>query len=130
MDMMKFRASQVLNVMDILLTSMGDVYAVLNYMTGDDLYTHQLPRAARWVRPIIEEQHPWIVEELAYVNKFPWDAMSRDHAKVVADLIATGVDDFYGEVTLTPRPDLWSRQDPISELLEMTDKPVLVAVAP
>jgi len=128
--MMKFRASQVLNVMDILLTSMGDVYAVLNYMTGDDLYTHQLPRAARWVRPIIEEQHPWIVEELAYVNKFPWDAMSRDHAKVVADLIATGVDDFYGEVTLTPRPDLWSRQDPISELLEMTDKPVLVAVAP
>lgn len=37
---------------------MDDVYAILNFMTQDDLYTHQLPRAIRECRPFLERQHP------------------------------------------------------------------------
>jgi hypothetical protein len=35
------------------------VYTILNYMTEDDLYTHQLPRAAAQCRPYLYEQFPW-----------------------------------------------------------------------
>lgn len=32
---------------------MGGVYEILNYLTGDNLFTHQLPRAGR-------EEEPWL----------------------------------------------------------------------
>lgn len=39
---------------------MGGVYRILNFMTGDNLYTHQLPRAAQECRSALEAQHPWV----------------------------------------------------------------------
>ena len=32
-----------------LLTKIGNVYKILNYMTGDNLFTHQLPRVSKEV---------------------------------------------------------------------------------
>jgi hypothetical protein len=37
---------------------MDGVYDILNFMTGDDLYTHQLPRAADECRPYLAKQFP------------------------------------------------------------------------
>ncbi len=37
---------------------MAAVYEVLDFMTGDKLFTHQLPRAGRECAPRILEQHP------------------------------------------------------------------------
>jgi|SRR6185369_9185846 len=37
------------------------VYDILNFMTGDSLYTHQLPRASRECSPFILAQHPQLV---------------------------------------------------------------------
>jgi hypothetical protein len=34
------------------------VYRILNHMTGDDLYTHQLPRACDECAPVLLAQHP------------------------------------------------------------------------
>lgn len=34
------------------------VYDILNFMTGDNLFTHQLPRAQDECRPRLLEQHP------------------------------------------------------------------------
>lgn len=34
------------------------VYDILNWMTGDDLFTHQLPRAGRACEPWLIEQYP------------------------------------------------------------------------
>lgn len=34
------------------------VYKILNFMTGDKLWTHQLPRAGRECRPHLLRQHP------------------------------------------------------------------------
>ncbi|MER7280561.1 hypothetical protein ABT369_39590 [Dactylosporangium sp. NPDC000244] len=37
---------------------MGGLYDILNWMTGDDLMTHQLPRASRECAPDLRRQHP------------------------------------------------------------------------
>jgi hypothetical protein len=41
---------------------MDGVYRILNFMTGDDLFTHQLPRASRECRPALLAQHPELAE--------------------------------------------------------------------
>lgn len=38
------------------------VYEILNYMTGDNLYTHQLPRVCRECRPFLLKQHPQLAQ--------------------------------------------------------------------
>jgi len=40
---------------------MDDMYDILNFMTQDELWTHQLPRACRAVRPVILGRHPDLV---------------------------------------------------------------------
>jgi hypothetical protein len=42
----------------ILLTDIGNVYEILDYMTDDQLFTHQLPRVGREMEPILLEQFP------------------------------------------------------------------------
>jgi len=37
---------------------MDGVYDILNYMTGCNLYTHQLPEASNKCRPYLLQQHP------------------------------------------------------------------------
>ena len=39
---------------------MDAVYDILNYMTGDNLFTHQLPRAYDECRPWLIRQHAWL----------------------------------------------------------------------
>lgn len=36
----------------------GGVYEILNFMTGDNLYTHQLPRVGRECAPYLLKQFP------------------------------------------------------------------------
>ena len=38
------------------------VYDILNYMTGNDSFTHQLPRAFKECAPSLKAQHPDLVE--------------------------------------------------------------------
>ena len=41
-----------------LLAPMSEVHALLDHMTGDQLYTHQLPRAAGECAPELLRRHP------------------------------------------------------------------------
>ena len=41
---------------------MDGLYDILNWMTGDNLFTHQLPRACRECAPRLLEQHPGLAE--------------------------------------------------------------------
>lgn len=41
-----------------LLCDMDGVYRALNFLTGENLYTHQLPRAFRVAAPFVAQQHP------------------------------------------------------------------------
>jgi hypothetical protein len=60
---MKFDLGTVLSITDgHLFTDIGNVYKILNFMTGDDLFTHQLPRAMDECAPVIVKQYPHLSE--------------------------------------------------------------------
>jgi len=65
MENQKFDLGTVLTITTgVLLTEICNVYKILDYMTGDHLFTHQIPRVGRECEPIILEQYP----QLASVN--------------------------------------------------------------
>lgn len=59
-----FALGDILSITSGALVSrdhMDGVYRILNFMTGDDLFTHQLPRASDECRPALSAQHPQLV---------------------------------------------------------------------
>ena len=94
-------------------THIDGVYAILNYMTGDKLFTHQLPRACRECEPWLRRQFPWL-------NEIRADGVGRDNWQQWLDkCIAT-----YGEhhdVEPIPQDD-HDRIDPLADLQEMVGK--------
>lgn len=64
-DTRSFHISDVLSAYSGYLVStrhMDGVYEVLNYLTGDNLFTHQLPRAMDECKDWLESQHPILKE--------------------------------------------------------------------
>jgi len=94
------------------------VYDVLNFLTRDNLFTHQLPRAFRECQPWVLRQHP----QLASVDA---SAVNADNLN---DWLAQQEALFGPALTLEPIPrDDHAMRDPLAELLEMAgDKPVIV----
>lgn len=89
---------------------MDAVYDVLNHLTGDNLFTHQLPRALDACLPSVLAQHP----DLAAIQ--PGDVPAD------ADLIWPWLDAMeakYGKTrSLVPVAD-WEHQDPIEEACDI-----------
>src|SRR4051812_24177917 len=59
--MKQFHISDVLSVTTGRLVSsrhMDGIYEILNFLTGDNLFTHQLPRAMRECEPWLKTQFP------------------------------------------------------------------------
>ena len=87
-----FHIGDVLSITDGHLVSprhIQGVYEILNWMTGESLFTHQLPRASRECRPSLVEQFP----DLAAVV-FPSE-LRGDEAAIFAWLEAAVA--LYGE---------------------------------
>lgn len=87
---------------------MDGVYDTLNFLTGDNLFTHQLPRAGRAVQPFVLDQHPQLaplVDDVNVVNTENWRAWLDEQ-------IAR-----YGEtLELSPIPaSAWTHVGPIEE---------------
>jgi len=64
--MKRFHISDVLSVTTGRLVSyrhMDGVYAILNFLTGDNLFTHQLPRAMDECRPWLRTQFPKLMAD-------------------------------------------------------------------
>ena len=64
--MKSFHISDVLSVTTGRLVStrhMDGVYAVLNFLTGDDLFTHQLPRTMDECKPWLRTQFPQLMDD-------------------------------------------------------------------
>ncbi|MFA4050928.1 MULTISPECIES: DUF7736 domain-containing protein [Mycobacteroides] len=105
----------------MLARDIGDIYELLNFMTGDNLFTHQLPRAAGECKPALLEQHPQLAD--IAVPDLP------DANAYMAYL--AGLEDTYdAELAVTPLPDDdHTHIDPLSELADMMpDKPMIVVV--
>lgn len=57
----RFHVSDILSITTDRLVStrhLEGVYEICNFMTGDNLFTHQLPRASRECAPELIKQHP------------------------------------------------------------------------
>jgi hypothetical protein len=86
---------------------MDGLYRILNYLTGDNLMTHQLGRAAETCRPALIRQHPWLAdvappEDIDMPDLFAWLAAQES---------------IHGDaLILAPIAD-WRRVDPIGELV-------------
>lgn len=105
-----------------LLCPIEDVYAILNHMTRDSLYTHQLPRAMR-------ECAPWLlrwVPDLATVDTTPLDMLIADQGPqagcqhYVQGLQHAGMPETY-DVSQIPADD-HTYCDPVGELESLMGK--------
>lgn len=98
------------------------VYDILNFMSGDSLFTHQLPRVADEARPVLLAAHPQLssVDENAEINADNVDAW-------LAAQVA-----LFGETLPVPKlnEDQHERIDPMSELAEKVHPSRIIAVSP
>ncbi|MBP5684567.1 MAG: hypothetical protein J6X02_04865 [Bacilli bacterium] len=97
-----------------LFTSMDDIHDILSYLTGNKLYTHQLPRAEDFAQPYILSLYP----ELKGVG-VDVEIHSAEDAKAFVDEQKK----IFGEkLPLRPMPKSngYSYVDPIEEAVEMT----------
>ena len=117
---MKFNIGTVLSIShDRLLTNMDNVYKILNYMLDDSLFTHQLPRAARFCQKFVIAEHPQLEEWNDFdkqVNTDNW----REFVKKAETM-------FGKELEISKVPGgVWTYKEPVEELAEMVGKDKII----
>lgn len=100
---------------------MDGVYDTLNFLTGDSLFTHQLPRAGRAVQPFVLDQHP----QLALLAEAVKNVTAENWRAWLDEQIA-----LYGEtLELEPLPaSAWLTVDPLVEAEMMIGKDKIIPV--
>jgi hypothetical protein len=109
----QFHIGDVLSITTGALVShdhMGGIYSILDWMTGETLFTHQLPRALEAAQPVLKEAFPTLAE-----IEFPKYLEGGEK-----DAIFTWVDtqgELYGELWEVPKlaEGVYVPMDPISE---------------
>lgn len=120
--------SKVFPIADVLGTITGrllgkidGIYQVSEFMCGEPVWTHQLPRVGREIRPAVLRQHPQlapVIDEAEVVTPDNWQAMLMGWVKR-----------FGPTITLQPMTiDDHERIDPVSELAEMVPPDRIVVV--
>lgn len=128
-DTRDFHLGDILSVTTGRLVSprhIDGVYDVLNFMTGDDLMTHQLPRAAGECKEPLLAQHP----DLRAIQVPYFGAESRDEAEeAVARWLAEQVATYGQTRAITPlAAEDHTHIDPITELQAMRENPQIVVI--
>lgn len=138
METKRFSIGAVLTITtEKFLCEVGELYGILNWMTSDELFTHQLPRASRECKPFLLDWFP----DLAYFGSDEalkrldgmLSGMTNDELKkhgkgVIEDWIKStnAVPEFY-DVRKIPSSS-HPVKHPLSELAEMVDpKKIIVA---
>lgn len=110
----------------------GPVYEILNYLTDDDLFTHQLPRAGRACEGHVRALCPWTVspEADALLEWLAKELEQGADAKLAVDGLLAEAEAKWGAWhELTPLPEgAWKYRDPFSELIDMAGGPESVVV--
>jgi hypothetical protein len=138
METRQFHLGDILSISHERLVSprhIGGVYDILNFMTGDNLFTHQLPRASRECKPWLLRQLPFLatpeitraVDELGAALDLTGDKGDRE--KVVKKWLAGMVKKYGKTHPVQPiPPDDHDRVNPITELEEMAGKDRVIVV--
>lgn len=96
-----------------LACPMTDAVQALNGLLDDNLMTHQLSRAARYVMPYVVEACPW-VKQIP-----PMPAIEVESPEKATELLSGWVQLIaaqYGEIHTIPDPSgQWERIDPLKE---------------
>ena len=123
MNTREFSLGAVLSVTTgCLMCKMEDVYEILNWMTGDSLFTHQLPRAADECRAPLLEQHPQLKD-------IDTKDITRDN---VIQRLAELQGQYGATLAVAPLAEGGHRYiDPVTEAMEMfgSDRVIPVTVA-
>lgn len=120
----QFHLGDVLSVTTGFLVAprgMEAMYDLLDYMTGDSLFTHQLPRAARECAPELLRQYPKLAEV-----EVPAEFTGEAHALAwLAEQVAV-----FGEhLDVDPLAEVdHTRIDPLTELASMVGTDRIIAV--
>lgn len=119
-----FHIGDILSITGEKLVSprlIGGVYDILNYMTGDNLYTHQLTRARLECRPFLLKQHP----QLANVDE------STVTMETWRPWLDERIAEFGETLPVDPLPEhAHEFIDPISELAEKVHPDKIFIVKP
>jgi hypothetical protein len=113
-----FTLGQVLSIVTTrLMCDMSGVYAILNHMTGQSLFTHQLLLAKDKCEPVLQAAFPSLAAiDLSVVTRENW-------ATVLDDLART-----HGNAFEVPTLEGWVYSDPIESAIDMFGKDKVITV--
>jgi hypothetical protein len=123
--MREFDLGDILTITEGSLVSprhMEGVHDILDYMTGDQLFTHALIRAANTCKPALLAQHP----QLTDIKAPEWDRTGDVKAQV-DDWLALMKLEHGDALPVAPLAE-WHHIDPVQELAEMTERPDRIVV--
>lgn len=126
----KFHLGDVLSITTGRLVSprhMDGVYDILNFMTEDNLFTHQLPRACDECKPYLLKQFPQLNEAFiaSACKTLDKELEKLDIARWLKELT-----DRYGEyleVETIPK-EAHEKKNPLAEMQEMAPNAKILAV--
>lgn len=108
----------------------GGVYEILNHMTGDNLFTHQLGRAAEACKPALLADHPFLAGWGSRLDE-ELDKLTRPDQRAVTLLLLQFVQEVgCSDLNVLPLADgEWLRLDPLKELGAMVGDDRVITVA-
>jgi hypothetical protein len=118
-----FSLAAVLTVVTgrFLVGDIGELYDILNHMTGDNLFTHQLARAGEVCEKPLLAQHP----QLGAVEVPDLAGDADAYKQWVANQEA-----IFGAMLSVEPLESWQHRDPVTELAEMIGgKPIMTVEA-
>ena len=97
----------------ILFTNISNLYKLLSYMTGDDIFTHQLTRVADEMRPVILQQYPELESvDASGVNTDNWWYFLDEQKKKFGDSFVIIPCGLFDHKRIDPQEELEQIIDP------------------
>lgn len=125
----QFHIGDVLTITTDIMVSpegIGGVYQILDWMTGDQLFTHQLPRARKLCEPILKSLYPDIAEvKIPNTSDVPESLIQE----FWMDWLSKQVEKF-GEKIAVPKLITYTPIDPLEELIAMKPNAEIIFVDP
>lgn len=106
----------------------SDLYEILNWITGDELFTHQLPRAERAAMPWLLKCFPELVPACASLDSLDrWLNSDQTGGQEAIKMWLTELRMMFPEIKdsyeVAPMPEGWTHIDAMIELETMVSDP-------
>jgi len=127
METKEFSIGVILSIShSILLCEVGGLYEILNHMTNDMLYTHQLPRAANSCRPFLLKKLSWLND--SFIDECLKGVVKGKPETIEASLAKLSKE--YGEFhSIMPIDEKeWEHINPIIEAIQMVGEDKVMTI--